>query len=121
MLPGAMAVCPPSTPCRHPRLRACHEAFNNKILTSARNGELILWDLNKNGPSKFGEDVFCTRYGSMLATEGRLSSERRTRDHARSIHVLQYSPILQSYCMTGSADGDLRIWVRADKSSATRV
>ncbi|KAI0741856.1 hypothetical protein C8Q80DRAFT_1196599 [Daedaleopsis nitida] len=67
----------------------CHGVFNNKILTSARNGELILWDLNKNGPSKF---------------------ERRTRDHARSIHVLQYSPILQSYCMTGSADGDLRIW-----------
>ena len=37
--------------------------------------------------------------------------ERRVRDHARSIHVLQYSPILQSYCMTGSADGDIRIWV----------
>ncbi|RPD58851.1 hypothetical protein L226DRAFT_493796 [Lentinus tigrinus ALCF2SS1-7] len=67
----------------------CHGAFNNKILTGARNGELIMWDLNKNGSSKY---------------------ERRTRDHARSIHVLQYSPILQSYCMTGSADGDLRIW-----------
>ncbi|KAI0644296.1 hypothetical protein C8Q79DRAFT_139375 [Trametes meyenii] len=67
----------------------CHGSFSNKILTSARNGELIMWDLNKNGPSKY---------------------ERRTRDHARSIHVLQYSPILQCYCMTGSADGDLRIW-----------
>ncbi|EIW58869.1 uncharacterized protein TRAVEDRAFT_65085 [Trametes versicolor FP-101664 SS1] len=67
----------------------CHGAFSNKILTSARNGELIMWDLNKNGLSKY---------------------ERRTRDHARSIHVLHYSPILQSYCMTGSADGDLRIW-----------
>ncbi|KAI0372640.1 WD40 repeat-like protein [Pilatotrama ljubarskyi] len=67
----------------------CHGTFNSKILTSARNGELILWDLHKAGPSKY---------------------ERRTRDHARSIHVLQYSPILQSYCMTGSADGDLRIW-----------
>ncbi|KAJ8489981.1 hypothetical protein ONZ51_g2575 [Trametes cubensis] len=67
----------------------CHGSFNHKILTSARNGELIMWDLNKNGPSKY---------------------ERRTRDHARSIHVLQYSPILQCYCMTGSADGDLRIW-----------
>jgi hypothetical protein len=30
--------------------------FNNKILTSARNGDLIMWDLNKSGPSKFGED-----------------------------------------------------------------
>ncbi|KAI8974589.1 hypothetical protein BD414DRAFT_498136 [Trametes punicea] len=67
----------------------CHGSFSNKILTSARNGELIMWDLNKNGTSKY---------------------ERRTRDHARSIHVLQYSPILQCYCMTGSADGDLRIW-----------
>ncbi|KAI0766904.1 hypothetical protein BD413DRAFT_567976 [Trametes elegans] len=67
----------------------CHGSFNNKILTGARNGELIMWDMNKNGASKY---------------------ERRTRDHARSIHTLQYSPVLQSYCMTGSADGDLRIW-----------
>lgn len=29
--------------------------FNNKILTSARNGELIMWDLNKTGPTKYGE------------------------------------------------------------------
>ena len=31
------------------------EAFSNKILTSARNGELVMWDLNKNGSSKYGE------------------------------------------------------------------
>ncbi|KAM5544402.1 hypothetical protein V8D89_002062 [Ganoderma adspersum] len=73
----------------------CHGAFSNKILTSARNGELVMWDLNKNGSSKY---------------------ERRVRDHARSIHVLQYSPILQSYCMTGSADGDIRIWDIRDLS-----
>ena len=30
------------------------KVFNNKILTSARNGELILWDLNKSGVTKFG-------------------------------------------------------------------
>jgi hypothetical protein len=29
--------------------------FNHKILTSARNGELIMWDLNKTGQSKYGE------------------------------------------------------------------
>ncbi len=29
--------------------------YDNKILTSARNGELIMWDLNKIGPSKYGE------------------------------------------------------------------
>ncbi|KAI0628217.1 hypothetical protein C8Q77DRAFT_1150372 [Trametes polyzona] len=79
----------------------CHGSFSNKILTSARNGELIMWDMNKNGASKY---------------------ERRTRDHARSIHVLQYSPILQSYCMTGSADGDLRIWdVRDLTKSIMRI
>ncbi|KAI0819575.1 hypothetical protein BC628DRAFT_1491791 [Trametes gibbosa] len=79
----------------------CHGAFSNKILTSARNGELIMWDINKNGPSKY---------------------ERRTRGHARSIHVLQYSPILQCYCMTGSADGDLRIWdIRDMTKSIMRI
>jgi hypothetical protein len=29
--------------------------YDNKILTSARNGELIMWDLIKLGPSKYGE------------------------------------------------------------------
>jgi hypothetical protein len=37
--------------------------------------------------------------------------ERRTRLHLRSIHVLAYSPIVANYCMTGSADGDIRVWV----------
>ena len=31
-----------------------YAGYDNKILTSARNGELIMWDLNKLGPSKFG-------------------------------------------------------------------
>lgn len=30
------------------------EVFSNKILTSARNGEIITWDLNKNGNAKYG-------------------------------------------------------------------
>jgi len=69
-----------------------HGTFDSKILTSARNGELIMWDLNKPTISKY---------------------ERRTRDHSRSIHALSYSPILKYYCLTGSADGDLRVWVGA--------
>ncbi|CCL98560.1 uncharacterized protein FIBRA_00560 [Fibroporia radiculosa] len=52
-----------------------------------------MWDLNKSGSSKF---------------------ERRTRDHSRSIHALSYSPILGYYCVTGSADGDLRVWDMRD-------
>ena len=28
--------------------------YDHKILTSARNGDLLMWDLNKLGPSKFG-------------------------------------------------------------------
>ena len=36
-------------------LTQLHAAFSNKILTSARNGELIMWDLNKTGSSKYGE------------------------------------------------------------------
>lgn len=31
--------------------------FNNKILTSARNGEVIVWDLGKAGPSKYGASL----------------------------------------------------------------
>ncbi len=36
-----------------------YPGFDNKILTSARNGELIMWDLNKLGPSKFGGCFTC--------------------------------------------------------------
>lgn len=28
--------------------------YNNKILTSARNGDLIMWDLDKVGSTKYG-------------------------------------------------------------------
>ncbi|KAI0003209.1 hypothetical protein BJV74DRAFT_812265 [Russula compacta] len=76
-------------------------SYDNKILTSARNGELIMWDLNKLGPSKY---------------------ERRTRLHLRSIHVLAYSPIVANYCMTGSADGDIRVWdLRDMRNSVIRL
>ncbi|KZT07377.1 uncharacterized protein LAESUDRAFT_677793 [Laetiporus sulphureus 93-53] len=67
----------------------CHGSYDRKILTSARNGELIMWDLMKSGPSKV---------------------DRRTRQHSRSIHALAYSTIVQNYCISGSADGELRIW-----------
>ncbi|KAH9977109.1 hypothetical protein BGW80DRAFT_1287386 [Lactifluus volemus] len=76
-------------------------SYDNKILTSARNGELIVWDLNKLGPSKY---------------------ERRIRLHFRSIHVLAYSPIVANYCMTGSADGDIRVWdLRDMRNSVIRL
>ncbi|KDQ51501.1 hypothetical protein JAAARDRAFT_210996 [Jaapia argillacea MUCL 33604] len=63
--------------------------YANKLLTSARNGELIMWDLGKSSGSKY---------------------ERKTKDHIRSIHKLSYSNIVPYYCVTGSADGDVRVW-----------
>lgn len=39
----------------------CLKDFDHKILTSARNGELIMWDLNKSGPTKYGERSRRTR------------------------------------------------------------
>lgn len=37
--------------------------------------------------------------------------ERRARDHTRAIHRLSYSTVVHHYCLSGSADGDVRIWV----------
>ena len=37
--------------------------------------------------------------------------ERKTKDHIRSIHKLSCSSIVPYYCVTGSADGDMRVWV----------
>ncbi|KAH9481800.1 GATOR complex protein WDR24 [Psilocybe cubensis] len=74
-----------------------HGQFNNKILTSARNGELILWDLNKSGVTKY---------------------ERRTKDHIRSIHKMSVSHVVHHYCITGSADGHMRVWDIRDLSKS---
>ncbi|KAF8886054.1 hypothetical protein CPB84DRAFT_1787859 [Gymnopilus junonius] len=74
-----------------------HGQFNNKILTSARNGELILWDLNKSGAAKY---------------------ERRAKDHIRSIHKMSVSHVVHHYCITGSADGHMRVWDLRDLSKS---
>ncbi|KAF7338217.1 WD-REPEATS-REGION domain-containing protein [Mycena venus] len=79
----------------------CHGLFNHKILTSARNGDLIMWDLQKTGPSKY---------------------ECKTKDHSRSVHKLAVSHIVHHYCITGSADGDLRVWdIREMHKSIMRI
>ncbi|KIY43394.1 hypothetical protein FISHEDRAFT_52780 [Fistulina hepatica ATCC 64428] len=71
--------------------------FNNKIMTSSRNGELIMWDLNKPSSNK---------------------CERRAKDHLRSIHKISISPVVHHYCVTGSADGCLRVWDLRDMSKS---
>lgn len=76
----------------------CHKFFSNKILTSARNGDLILWDINKPGSLKY---------------------ERKIRGHMRSINKLSYSNSLPHLCCTGSSDGNLRIWDLRDLSKAS--
>ncbi|KAF8441042.1 hypothetical protein L210DRAFT_3645285 [Boletus edulis BED1] len=73
----------------------CSGHYNNKILTSAKNGDLIMWDLDKSGSTKY---------------------ERKTKNHIRSIHKLSCSSMVPYYCITGSADGDMRIWDLRDMS-----
>jgi hypothetical protein len=36
------------------KLKRTRAAFANKILTGARNGELVLWDVGRAGTSKYG-------------------------------------------------------------------
>lgn len=40
-----------------------------------------------------------------------IRSERRSKEHLRAINSLTYSPIFDQ-CISGSSDGDLRVWVR---------
>ncbi|KAG5644463.1 hypothetical protein DXG03_008363 [Asterophora parasitica] len=43
-------------------------------------------------------------------------TERKSKDHLRSINALSVSHIVHHYCITGSADGDLRVWDLRDMS-----
>jgi hypothetical protein len=52
MLPGAMEVS--SCTYYHIQHSIFLAGYDNKILTSARNGDLIMWDLNKAGNAKYG-------------------------------------------------------------------
>lgn len=79
--------------------------YNNKILTSARNGDLIMWDLDKAGNTKYGRCVHLSAFTTNVPLE------RKTKNHIRSIHKLSCSSVVPYYCITGSADGDMRIWV----------
>ncbi|KAG6378014.1 hypothetical protein JVT61DRAFT_13692 [Boletus reticuloceps] len=64
--------------------------YNNKILTSTRNGDLIMWNLDKPGSTKY--------------------AEHKMKNHIRSIHKLSCSSMVPYYCITGSVDGDMHIW-----------
>ncbi|KDQ51504.1 hypothetical protein JAAARDRAFT_184901 [Jaapia argillacea MUCL 33604] len=88
--------------------------YANKLLTSARNGELIMWDLGKSSGSKYGYHPL-----TLLTHLARWKLERKTKDHIRSIHKLSYSNIVPYYCVTGSADGDVRVWVCQSPSSSS--
>ncbi|KJA20557.1 hypothetical protein HYPSUDRAFT_216934 [Hypholoma sublateritium FD-334 SS-4] len=72
-------------------------SFSNKILTSARNGELIMWDIHKSGTTK---------------------CERRTRETNRCINRMATSVHAPSYCITGAVDGQLRVWDLKDTTKS---
>jgi len=105
MLPGVAAVSIDKY-CNIQRFTLL-AGYDNKILTSTRNGDLIMWDLNKAGSAKYGTCV-CLVSGAI----SQALLERKTKDHIRSIHKLSCSSIVPYYCVTGSADGDMRVWVR---------
>jgi hypothetical protein len=66
-----------------------------------------MWDLGKAGASKYG--VFRPGFRVIIRCQ-QIIPERRSKDHIRSINKLSASNIVP-YCITGSADGDLRVWV----------
>lgn len=89
-----------------------YAVFNNKILTSARSGELIMWDINKSGGTKYG----ASPHSIVSIAHLKSHVERRSKDHIRSINRLSVSRVVHYYCITGSADGDMRIWVSRSTS-----
>ena len=59
--------------------------FNNKLLTSTRNSNLIVWDLDKPGSIKYST----CRWPSACVTHG--PAERKTKNHIHSIHITSSS------------------------------
>jgi len=68
-----------------------------------------MWDLNKSGVTKYGMHPLSFLFFLKLYTH--TLAERRTKDHIRSIHKISVSQIVHHYCITGSADGHMRVWV----------
>lgn len=53
---------------------------------------------------------------SALETNGQCP-EYKVKDHIRSINKISVSRVVENYCITGSADGDMRAWVRPARNS----
>ena len=77
--------------------------YNHKILTGTRSGELIIWDLQKTGSSKYGEGVYFGRYVNcclktvLILQSGRLGSipEQSTNSHIRLLSRISAVPVRQ--------------------------
>ena len=60
--------------------------------------------------------VFNPLSGSIIAHSLPDFIECRSKDRIRAIQKLSIIPIVQYYCVTGSADGDVRVWVHLSSS-----
>ena len=49
--------------------------------------------------------------GTEKLTHSPAFAEPRSKDHIRAIKKLSANPIVQYYCMTGSADEGVQVWV----------
>ncbi|KAI0082042.1 hypothetical protein K474DRAFT_1671564 [Panus rudis PR-1116 ss-1] len=80
-------------------------SFSNKVLTSARNGELIMWDLQKQGPSKYDGDL---RVWDLRAfTKSVLKVHHPTSVRAVVISPVSWQPL---QAITGLDNGSIYRW-----------
>ncbi|KZV97010.1 hypothetical protein EXIGLDRAFT_642556 [Exidia glandulosa HHB12029] len=70
----------------------CHGNWSNKIITSSRQGDLFMWDINKTGASKFDQRL-------------QLPEKRR-----RPITKLAYSHRSNNLVAAGVNDGYVHLW-----------
>jgi hypothetical protein len=60
-------------------------------------------------------EVWCVFAGRLVTNSNAdRHAERKVKDHLRSIHKVSASSIVTHYCITGSSDGDLRVWVSSE-------
>lgn len=102
---GDTDVCPSHTMLRDPY----------KLLCSVQQQDIdqcSQWRAHNVGYKQVGWDkVWCVAALYRRHSSSKSHVERRSKDHIRSINRLSVSRVVHYYCITGSADGDMRIWV----------
>lgn len=87
-----------------------HTDTANKIGTSFSNGDIALWDIEKEGPAKLGPQFKNT--APLSACADMLLRLDVMHQHDRAVNQVLFGGPTGNYLLSAGQDGNIKLWVR---------